>query len=98
MVDTLFLGLVLLDGWLTQRLFALGAVEANPNPFVLWTVQHLWVRALIAIAAILLLRFFDKWKLLVPLCLVWLCICIYNAIMLAVGNAVVLGLAIAQGG
>jgi hypothetical protein len=94
MLDALFVGLVVLDGWLTQRLLALGAAEANPNPVVLWTVDHLWTRVLIAIAIILLLRFFDRWKLLIPLCLVCLCICIYNAIMLAVGNAAILAMAI----
>ena len=93
MLDILFLGLVLLDGFLTQKLLAIGAAEANPNPVVLWTVEHLWVRVVIAIAVILLLRFLDKWKLLIPLCFVCVAICTYNAIMLAVGNAAILAVA-----
>ena len=52
MLDVLFVGLVVLDGFLTQKLLAIGATEANPNPFVLWSVDHLWVRVLIAIVII----------------------------------------------
>ena len=90
MLDVLFVGLVVLDGFLTQKLLAIGAAEANPNPVVLWTVEHLWARLVIAIAIILALRFFGKWKILIPLCYMFGAICIYNAIMLAVGNAAIL--------
>src|SRR4030042_2877458 len=94
MLDVLFVGLVVLDGFLTQKLLAIGATEANPNPFVLWSVDHLWVRVLIAIVIILALRFFNKWRVIQALCFIWLGICIYNAIMLAVGNAEISRLAI----
>lgn len=89
MWDLLFIGLVFLDGWLTQRLLAIGATEANPNPFVLWSVQHLWVRILVAITIVLLLRYFDKSKLLKPLSFVCLGICIYNGLMLILGKTAI---------
>jgi len=94
MLDALFVGLVVMDGFLTQKLLAIGAAELNPNPLVLWSAHHLWARLIVAIVIILLLRFFGKWKLLIPACFVCLAICIYNAIMLAVGNAAILSSAI----
>jgi hypothetical protein len=94
MLDALFVGLVVLDGFLTQKLLAIGGTELNPNPFVFWSADHLWARLIVAIVIILLLRFFDKWKLLIPACFLCLAICIYNAITLAVGNAAILSLAI----
>jgi len=94
MLDLLFLGLVFLDGFLTQKLLVIGAAEANPNPAVLWSVEHLWARVLVAVVIILLLRFFGKWKLLIPLSFACTGICIYNAIMLATGHAVILALAL----
>jgi hypothetical protein len=93
MLDVLFVGLVVLDGFITQKLLAVGGTELSPNPFALWSAGHLWARIIVAIVIVLSLRFFDKWKLLIPLCLLSLGICIYNAIMLAVGNAAILGLA-----
>jgi hypothetical protein len=94
MLDALFVGMVVLDGFLTQKLLAIGAAELNPNPFVPWSAGHLWVRLIVAIIMVLLLRYFDKWKLLIPLSFIWLGICIYNAIMLTVGHAAILSLAI----
>jgi hypothetical protein len=90
MLDALFVGLVALDGFLTQKLLAIGAAESNPNPFVLWSADHLWVRLIVAVVIVLSLRYFNRWKLLIPLSFIWPGICIYNAIMLAVGNAVIL--------
>ena len=90
MLDALFIGLVVLDGFLTQKLLFLGAVEANPNPFVLWSVDHLWVRFVAAVVIVLLLRRFGKWKVLEVLCFICGGICIYNAIMLTVGTAAVI--------
>jgi hypothetical protein len=90
MLDALFVGLVVLDGFLTKKLLAIGAAELNPNPFVPWSADHLWARLAVAIVIVLLLRFFNRWKLLIPLTFICLCICIYNAIMLAVGNAAIL--------
>jgi len=89
MWDLLFIGLVFLDGYLTQRLLEIGATEANPNPFVLWSVEHLWARILVAIVIVFLLRYFDKRKLLEPLSFVCLGICIYNGVMLTCGKTAI---------
>jgi hypothetical protein len=94
MLDILFVGLVVLDGFLTQKLLALGAAELNPNAFVLWSAGHLWARLIVAIVIVLSLRFFNRWKLLTPLTFACLAICIYNTIMLAVGHAVIIGQAL----
>lgn len=89
MLDLLFIGLVVLDGFLTRALLQIGATEANFNPMVLWSLDHLWARVLIAIAIVLLLRYFGKWKLLHPLCFVCLGICVYNGVMLLIGKMIV---------
>ena len=90
MLDVLFVGMVVLDGFLTQKLVAIGAAELNPNPLVSWSAGHLWARLIVAIVIVLALRYFDKWKLLIPLSFIWLGICVYNGIMLAVGHAAIL--------
>jgi len=82
-----FIALVYLDGFLTQKLLALGATELNPFPGILWTVEHLWARVLIAIAIVILIRFFQDDKLLFPLTFVCLGICIYNGLNLATTHA-----------
>lgn len=91
MLDILFIGLVVLDGFLTQKLLAIGATELNPNPFVLWSADHLWARLAVAVVIVLALRFCNKWKVLIPLSFACLSICIYNAIMLAVAHAAIIG-------
>jgi hypothetical protein len=93
-LDVLFVGLVVLDGFLTQKLLALGAGELNPNPFVAWSAGHLWVRLIVAVVIVLLLRFFNKWKLLTPLYFAWLGICVYNAMMLLIVHTAILAEAI----
>ena len=94
LLDLVFIGLVMLDGWLTQMLLGIGAVELNNNPIVLWSVDHLWFRALLATATILLLRYFGKWKLREPLCFVWCCICVHNAVTLLCGKFIIANIAI----
>jgi hypothetical protein len=82
-----FISLVFLDGFLTQKLLALGATELNPNPIVLWSVENLWARILIAITIIVILQFFRKEKLLIPLTFVCLGICVWNGINLITSHA-----------
>lgn len=94
LVDILFVSLVFADGFLTRSLLAMGAVEANPNPFVLWSVEHLWVRILVAVVIVALLRFLGKGHLVGWLCFACLCICIWNTLIMVVGDFLIMSVAV----
>ena len=86
-----FIGLVFFDGFLTQKLLALGATELNANPLVLWSVDNLWGRIVIAIVIIVILQFFGKERLLIPLSLGCLAVCIWNSLVLLITHAALYG-------
>ena len=80
-----FIILVTIDGFLTQKLLALGGTELNP--LAIWSIENLWARILFAIAVVAVIRYFKDEKLIVILTFAFLGICIWNGMNLAVAHA-----------
>jgi len=80
----LFVGLVVLDGYLTQIALLRGQYEGNPNPFVMWSINNLWSRAVLAIVIVLVLRRFNKTWAIKVLCYASLCLCLWNVLVIKV--------------
>ena len=80
-----FIGLVILDGVLTQKLIALGGQELNP--LAVWSIEPLWARILFVVTIVLVIRRFRNEMLLPPLTFAFLGICIWNGINLLTTHA-----------
>ena len=71
-----FIGLNVLDAWLTKAALALGAVELMP--LAKYFGDNMLWKGLIAAAVVAGLYYWKKDKLLLPLCLVMIGICFWN--------------------
>ena len=67
MFDGCFIGLHILDGWLTSKTLLMGAAEFNP--IMVQIGDSMLLKGLLAMAIVMGLRFFGKEKLILPLCI-----------------------------
>lgn len=74
-----FVGLNVLDAWLTKTALALGATELMPLARIFGS-SMLW-KGLIAAVIVAGLYYWGKQKLLLPLCVVMVGVCFWNFIM-----------------
>jgi len=75
-----FIGLNILDAWLTTKALALGGVELNPIMRLLGE-DMLW-KGILGGAVVAGLYLWHKQKLLLPLCIFMLAVVLWNSIML----------------
>lgn len=80
----LLVGLVVLDGYLTRIALLHGQYEGNPNPFVIWSIDNLWSRAVLMTIIVLVLRKSDKTWAAEALCYAFLCLCLWNTLIIKV--------------
>jgi len=76
----LFVGLNIVDAWLTKQLLAMGGRELNP--IVITYGENMLIKGLIALAVVLLLIKFGKKKLLGGLNFCMLAVVLWNGMWL----------------
>jgi len=76
----LFIGLNILDAYLTKKALAMGASELNP--IAIHFGANIFWKAIIAIAVVVILYFWKNQKLLIPLCIAMAAICTWNFCMI----------------
>jgi len=84
--STSFIGLNLVDAWLTKQLFTPGQTELNPVVRYLSYGDDLVLKGLLAVAIALILWRFGKSHLLWYLNIVMLIVISWNTAVLTVGN------------
>lgn len=85
----IFIGLNILDAYLTKAGLAVGAMEVNPvaAPFA----SSMFLKGLVATVIVIGLYFWGKEHLLLPLCLGMFGICLWNLSQWFIGFALKVG-------
>ena len=79
MKERAFIGLNVLDAWLTKEAMAMGATELMPLARI-FGVSILW-KGLLAAAIVVGLYYWSKERLLLPLCIAMIGICSWNLLV-----------------